>query len=70
MAYVERALRKYKPATLVVIVEERQKAEAIVFKLLQQEHFGEEMKSLKNGKKIPKGSQIQHFSPFLDEKKT
>ena len=32
--------------------------------LLQQEHFGEEMKSLKAEKEIPKGSKNLQFSPF------
>ena len=67
VAYVQRALNKDKPATLVVNIEEREKAKATIFKLLQQEQFGEEMKSLKAEKEIPKGSKILQFSPFLDE---
>ena len=67
MAYVQRALSKYKPAKLVVSVEEREKAKATIFKLLHQEHFGEEMKSLKAEKEIPKSSKILQFSPFLYE---
>ena len=47
VAYVQRALNKHKPATLVVNIEEREKAKATIFKLLQQEQFGEEMKCLK-----------------------
>ena len=66
VAYVQRALNKHKPATLVVSTEEREKAKATIFKLLQREHFGEEMKSLKAGKEISKGSKILQFSPFLD----
>ena len=65
--YVERALNKHKPATLVVSIGEREKAKATIFKLLQQEQFGEEMKSLKAENEIPKGSKILQFSPFLDE---
>ena len=53
MAYVHRALNKHKPATIRVFIEKRQKAKAKIFKLLQQEQFGEEMKSLKAGKEIP-----------------
>ena len=67
MAYVRRAFSKYKPATLLVSVEEKEKAKAINFKLLQREQFGEEMKSLKVEKEIPKSSKILQFSPFLDE---
>ena len=67
MAYVQRALNKDKPATLVVNIEEREKAKATIFKLLQQEQFGEETKSLKAEREIPKGSKILQFSPFLDE---
>ena len=67
VAYVQRALNKHKPATLVVSIEEREKAKATIFKLLQQEQFGEEMKSLKVEKEIPKGSKILQFSPFPDE---
>ena len=67
MAYVQRALNKDKPSTLVVNIEQREKAKATIFKLLQREHFGAEMKSLKAEKEIPKGSKILQFSPFLDE---
>ena len=67
VAYIQRASSKYKPATLVVSIEEREKAKAIIFKLLQREQFGEEMKSLEAEKEIPKGGKILQFSPFLDE---
>ena len=67
MAYVQRALNKHKPATLVVSIEEREKAKATIFKLPQQEQFGEEKKSLKAEKEILKGIKILQFSPFLDE---
>ena len=63
VAYVQRALNKHKPATLVVSIEEREKAKATIFKLLQQEQFGEEMKSLKAEKEIAKGSKNLQFSP-------
>ena len=61
---VQRALSKYKPATLVVDFYEKQTAEVIIFKLLQ---IGEEMKSLKAEKEIPKCSQIIKLSHFIDE---
>ena len=67
VAYVQRALNKHRPATLIVSIEERAKATATIFKLLQQEQFGEEMKSLKAEKEIPKVSKILQFSPFVDE---
>ena len=67
LAYVHRASSKYKPATLVVIDEEREKAKAIIVKLLQQEQLGEDMKSLKVENEIQKSSKILQFSPFLDE---
>ena len=60
-------MNKHKPATLIVSIEERGRAKATIFKLLQQEQFGEEMKSLKAEKENPKGSKILQFSPFLDE---
>ena len=66
-AYVRRAFSKYKPATLLFSNDKREKAEAIIFKLVQQEQFGKEMKSLKAEKEIPKSSKILQFSPFLDE---
>ena len=47
VAYLLRAISKHKPATLIVSVEEREKAKATIFKLLQQEQFSEEMKSLR-----------------------
>ena len=67
MAYVQRALNNHEPAKLVVSIEEREKAKATIFKLLQHEQFGEDMKSLKAGKEIPRRSKILQFSPFLDE---
>ena len=67
VVYVRRAFSKYKPAKLVVSIEEREKAKATIFKLLQQEQFGEEMKSLKTEKEMAKSSKILQFSPFLDE---
>ena len=67
VAHVRRAFSKYKPATLVVSIEEREKAKATIFKLLQQENFGEEMKSLKAGKQNPKSSKILQLLPFQDE---
>ena len=67
MAYVQRAFSKYKPATLLVSVEEKDKAKANIFKLLQREQFGEKMKSLKVEKEIPQSSKILQFFPFLDK---
>ena len=58
VAYVQRALNKHKPATLVVSIEEREKAKAIIFNLLQQEQFDEEMKSLKAENKFPKAAKF------------
>ena len=56
VACVQRALNKEKPATLVVNNQEREKAKGTIFKLLQQEQFGEMVKSLKVEKETPKGS--------------
>ena len=67
VAYVRRALNKYKPATLVVSIEERGEAKAIIFKLRQREEIEEEMKSLKAEKEIPKNNKILQFDPFLDK---
>ena len=69
VAYVQQASSKYKPTKLVISVEEREKAKATIFKLLQQEQFGEETKSLKAEKEIPKCSKILQFSPFIDEER-
>ena len=68
MAYVQRIFRKQKPATKTPSVEEREGAQASIFRLLQQEQFAEEMKSLKTEKEIPKkNSKILQFSPFIDK---
>ena len=61
VAYVQRAL---KPAVPVVSNEEREEEKATIFKFLQQEEFGEEMKSPKAGKEIQKRSKILQFSHF------
>ena len=68
MAYVQRALRKMKPATKMIGIEENEDAKATIFRLLQQEQFAEEMKSLKAEKSFPKGSKILRFSPFIDQR--
>ena len=47
--------------------EERENAQARIFRLLQHEKFAEEMKSLKVGKEILKNSKILQFSPFVDQ---
>ena len=39
VAYLQRALNKHKPATLVVSLEEREKVKATIFKLLKREHL-------------------------------
>ena len=69
MAYVKRVFRKHKPATKTLSVEEREGAQASIFRLLQREQFAEEMKSLKAEKEIPKNSKILQFSPFIDQHK-
>ena len=67
VAYVQQALSKNKPAMLVISNVEKEKAKGTFFRLLQHEQLGEEMKSLKTEKEIPKGSKILKFSPYLDE---
>ena len=58
MAYVRRAFSKYKQANLLVSAEEKEKAKATIFKFLQREEFGEEMKPLIVEKEIPKSIKI------------
>ena len=67
MAYVQRVFKKHKPATKTLSVEEREAAQASIFRLLQQEQFAEEIKSLKAEKEIPKNSKILQFLPFIDQ---
>ena len=67
MAYVQRVFRKHKPATKTLSAEEREGAQENIFRLLQQEQFAEEMKSLKAEKEIPKNSKILQFLPFIDQ---
>ena len=68
VAYGQRALNEDNSATLVVNIEEREKAKATIFNLQQQEQCGEEMKSLEAEKEIPKGIKILQFSHFIDRK--
>ena len=49
-------------------IEEHEDAKSTICRLLQQEQFAEEMKPLKAEKKIPKGSKILQFSPFIDQR--
>ena len=67
MAYVQRVFRKHKQATKTLSVDEKEGAQAGIFRLLQQEQFAEEMKSLKAEKEIPKNSKILQFSTFIDQ---
>ena len=48
MACIQRVFKKHKPATETLSVQEIEDAQASIFRLLQQEQFTEEMKSLKN----------------------
>ena len=70
VAYVQRELSKGKPATLVVSVEEREKAKPTIFKLLQQEQLAEEIKFLKSEIECPKGSEILQFLPLREWRST
>ena len=67
MTYVQRVFRKHKPATKTLSVEEREGAQVSIFRLLQQEQFAEEMKSLKVEKEILENSKILQFSPFIGQ---
>ena len=67
MTYVQRVFRKHTPATKTLSVEEREGAQASIFRLLQHEQFAEEMKSLKVEKEIPNNSKILQFLPFIDQ---
>ena len=69
MSYVQRVFRKHKPATKTLSVEEREGAQAGIFRLLQQEQFAEEMKSLKTENEIVKNSEILQFSPLIDQQR-
>ena len=68
IACVHSALRKRKPATKKIRIEEKEDAKATIFRSLQQEQFAEETKSLKVEREIPKGSKILQFSPFIDQR--
>ena len=61
MAYVQRVFKKNKPATKTLSVAGRDGAQASIFRLLQQEQFAEEMKSLKAEKEIPKTAKYSSF---------
>ena len=67
IAYVQRVFRKHKPAAKTLSTEECEGAQADIFKLLQQEQFAEEMKSLKAEKEILKNNKILQFPPFIDQ---
>ena len=67
MAYVQRVFIKHKTATKTLSADEKDGAQAGIFRLLQQEQFAEEMKFLKAEKKILRNSKILLFSPFIDQ---
>ena len=62
MSYVQRALSKTIPATNLIDVEDKEKARATTFKILQKEEFAEAMKSLTAEKEIPK--KIKTFNHY------
>ena len=65
-AYVKRALSKAKLATKLISIEEKESGKSIILKLVQQEQFAEEMKSLNAGKEIPKCSKKLQLS-FIEQ---
>ena len=68
MAYVQRVFRKHKPATKTLSAEEKEGAQASIFRLLQQERFAEEIKSLKAEKKFQKTAKSSSFYHLLTSK--
>ena len=67
MAYVQRALRKKKPATKTIGIEENEDAKAIIFRLLQQEQFAEEMKNdVKMAENIQSWSDIETYASKIN----
>ena len=54
MAYVKRVIKKHKPATKTLSVEEREGAQTNICRLFLHELFAEEMKSLKTEEETPK----------------
>ena len=69
MAYVQRVFRKQKPSIKTLSVEEKEGTQVGIFRLLQQEQFADEMKSLKVEKDILRNSIILQFSTFIDQKR-
>ena len=67
MACVQCVFKKHKQATKTLSAEEREGSQAGIIRLLQQEQFAEEMKSLKAEKEILKNSKILQFFPFIDQ---
>ena len=68
MAYVQRTLRRRKPATKMIDIKEKEDDKATIFRLLQQEQFAEKVKSLKVEMEIPKSSKMLQFSHFIDQR--
>ena len=65
MEYVQRVFNKRKVATQTLSVEEKENAQTRLFRLLLQEQFAEEMKSVKAEKETPKTSQFCNFRTSL-----
>ena len=63
VAYVQRALNKHKPATLVVSIEERRKAKATIFKLLQQDSLVTRSNLSKLKRKFQKSAKFYNSPP-------
>ena len=61
MAYGQQGLKQTKRSTEIIDNEEKENANIVILKLLQQEQFIEEIKSLKPEKEIPKSETILHL---------
>ena len=67
MACVQRLPNKHRPVTKTLSIEKRENSPAHIFRLLQQEQFAEEKKSLRAEKEKPKNSKILQFLSFIDK---
>ena len=65
MAYGQQGLKQTKRSTEIIDNEEKENANIVILKLLQQEQFIEEIKSLKPEKEIPKSETILHLWPLF-----
>lgn len=67
VARIKRLASKQEHHSDLVTIEERERAAEVIIKLVQQQAFPQEMKTLKRGVSLPSSSPLFHLDPIVDK---